>query len=127
MTLTKFLGSCYVETRESRVDVYFLENTTSIVMWTSTDFYYDECCVSMLLLHFTFNGLLYIMKGTKCQILSTAVRVIVLVAMRILFCSCLCTICSNVSDSHALGILSRSFLAMHIVLFLPMQSSLTSF
>ena len=29
--------------------------------------------------------------------------------------------------SHALCILSHSLLAMHIVLFLPMQSSLTSF
>ena len=35
----------------------------------------------------------------KCPILGAAVHVILLVAMCILFCSCLCTVCSKVSDS----------------------------
>ena len=36
-------------------------------------------------------------KALKCQTLGAAVHVIVLVAKRILFCSCLCTVCSKVS------------------------------
>ena len=55
------------------------------------------------------------MKGTEVPTLGAAVHVVVLVAMHILFCSCLCTVCSKVSDSHAFGILSCSLLAMHIV------------
>ena len=42
---------------------------------------------------------LWYWRALKCQTLGAAVHVIVLVAMCILFCSCLCTVCSKVSDS----------------------------
>ena len=51
-----------------------------------------------------------------------------IVAMHILFCSCLCTVCSKVSDSHAGFRHSILFFACYAYcLFLPMQSSLTIF
>ena len=68
--------------------------------------------------------IVFLMFFITCSMKGT---VIALVAMHILFCSCLCTVRLRVLDSHALGILSRYLLAMHIVLFLSMQSSLTSF
>ena len=54
---------------------------------------------------------------------------ILLVAMRILFCSCLCTVCSKRLQTLSWFVHSILLFTCHAhsVLFLPMQSSLTSF